>query len=125
MWRMIKGYYYQWRRQQQIKKAPKTLDECIAVLRKWPGIDEFKQMDEYYAVDVIHYSTGMWVRNNWGLWSGSPLKSWFNDLGIKHPDDMSGIIFTSLHRVLNGKPIELDEQIAFYKHYWAEYEKGQ
>ena len=63
---------------------------------------------------------GQWLRNNWGLWSGSRLKEWFEDRGIFHTDDMSAIILTSFWREVNGEPIKLDEQIKSYQDYWKE-----
>jgi hypothetical protein len=60
----------------------------------------------------------MWIRNNWRLWGGSRLSKYFNDLGIFHPDDMSGIILNSYHRFLLGQDIKLDDQIDYYKDYW-------
>lgn len=45
-----------------------------------------------------HFGIGLWMRNNWRLWTGSRLSRYFNDLGIIHPDDMSTIILTSYHR---------------------------
>ena len=41
-----------------------------------------------------------------------------DNLGIYHPDDMSGIILDSYHRYLTGKEIKLEEQIKFYQDYW-------
>jgi len=60
----------------------------------------------------------MWLRNNWQLWGGSRLSKYFNNLGIFHPDDMSGIILDSYHRYLTDKEIKLEEQINFYQEYW-------
>lgn len=67
---------------------------------------------------LYHFGLGMWLRNNWGLWTSSPLAVWFNERGIHHPDDMSGIILTSYWRHLNGKSIELNQQIEHYRAYW-------
>jgi uncharacterized C2H2 Zn-finger protein len=58
------------------------------------------------------------MRNNWQLWGGSRLSKYFNDKGIYHPDDMSGIILDSYHRNLNGQEIKLDEQVKYYQDYW-------
>ena len=65
-----------------------------------------------------HHGFGTWLRNNWGLWKGSRLSLWFNHKGIRHPDDMSGIILRSFWRHLNSKPIKLSEQVNYYKEYW-------
>jgi len=60
----------------------------------------------------------MWMRNNWGLWRGSRLSKYFNEMGVFHPDDMSGIILVSYHRYLTGNEIKLEEQIKYYQDYW-------
>jgi hypothetical protein len=54
---------------------------------------------------------GLTIRNCWGLWGHSRLAKYFNELGIDHPDDMSGIILTSLWRELNHLPMDLAGQI--------------
>lgn len=76
-----------------------------------------------------HMGFGIWMRNNWGLWGGSRLSKYFNDLGVYHPDDMSGIILTSYHRQLIGTKIKLSKQVKYYQHYWKkavrEQEKSQ
>jgi hypothetical protein len=66
---------------------------------------------------------GTWLRNNWGLWGGSRLAKWFNNRGIQHPEDMSGILLTSLWRSLSGKPLLLDAQIKEYQKFWKQSEK--
>jgi hypothetical protein len=95
--------------------------------------DCFKQMDSFWADSIklqiremtedeftakAHFGIGMWLRNNWRLWGDSRLSKYFNDLGILHPDDMSGIILTSYHRYLLGQDIKLEEQVSYYKEYW-------
>ncbi|MCJ7434938.1 MAG: hypothetical protein MUO77_15760 [Anaerolineales bacterium] len=51
-----------------------------------------------------HFGLGMWMRNNWGLWSeGSPLKQYFDGQGIHEADDASSMILTSYWRYLNPK----------------------
>jgi hypothetical protein len=75
-------------------------------------------MEEEEFTANAHFGFGMWMRNNWKLWGGSRLSKYFTDLGIFHPDDMSGIILTSYHRHLKGKEIKLEEQIKSYKDFW-------
>src|SRR4029079_7994312 len=65
-----------------------------------------------------HFGLGQWLRNNWGLWGGSQLADYFNNLGVHHPDDMSGIILDSYWRKLHHQPIDLDGQVLYYKKYW-------
>jgi hypothetical protein len=104
---------------------PKNLEECFSELKKVmtkKQLEEFKNKGESAIVEY-HHGLGMWLRNNWGLWSGSRLKKYFNNLGIFHPDDMSSIILTSFHRYLNNKDIKLGEQIKYYKDYWNKLKK--
>ena len=74
---------------------------------------------------VHHQGLGRWLRNNWGLWAGSRLSKYFNDLGIEHPDDMSAIILDSFWRHLNDRPLDLQAQIAYYKAYWEKAAKDK
>jgi hypothetical protein len=102
---------------------PKDLEDCFQQINSfWP--DSVKQRMAALTEDDfsvrLHFGLGLWMRNNWQLWGGSRLSKYFNDTGIYHPDDMSGIILTSYHRRLNGKNIELNEQIASYKQYWKQ-----
>lgn len=57
-------------------KLPETVDEAVeALLAKMPTKDksQMARMDAFDPVDY-HLSLGMFVRNNFGLWSdGSPL----------------------------------------------------
>ena len=93
-------------------KIPKTVEECVQQMLTWGGsIDEFKAKSEADAVASTHHSVGQWIRNEWGLWTGSQLKDYFSDQGIKHPDEMSGIIIRAFHRHLNGKPLNVESEI--------------
>ena len=69
-----------------------------------------------------HHGLGTWIRNNWALWPNGRLSKYFNEGGIKHADDMSGIILTSFWRHLHSQPIKLDEHIEGYKKYWRDLE---
>jgi len=76
--------------------TPQNLEECFARLKKLLPKDELERFrgfkDENMA--YTHFGMGMWIRNNWGLWHGSSLVDYFNQIGIFHPDDMSSIIVT-------------------------------
>ena len=67
-----------------------------------------------------HFSLGMWMRNNWGLWQKGPLAKYFNELGIYHPDDMSSIIMDSYIAKLRGERYDIDEAISTYHRYWQQ-----
>lgn len=100
---------------------PKDLEDCFKQIEIfWSDSTKMKVMqwteDEFSG--RVQMGFGMWIRNNWQLWGGSRLSKYFNDLGIYHPDDMSGIILGSYHRYLTGKKIKLEEQIKIYQDYW-------
>lgn len=100
---------------------PKDLEDCLIQIDKfWSDSTKMKvrQWTEDEFSGKAHLSFGMWMRNNWQLWGGSRLSKYFNDKGVYHPDDMSGIILYSYHRHLTGKEIKLDEQIKYYQNYW-------
>lgn len=102
--------------------------------------DAFKQIDVFWNDSTksavkgwteeefcakVHHGFGMWIRNNWQLWGGSRLSRFFNENGVNHPDDMSGIILTSYHRYLSNKEIGFREQIQYYKDYWETAKKQE
>ncbi|REG83475.1 DUF6794 domain-containing protein [Winogradskyella sediminis] len=85
-----------------------------------------KKNEDENGIVSVSFGTGMSIRNNWGLWARtSKISEYFSELGIHHPDDMSSIILTSLHRKLNGTYIDLENQVKFYKEYWAESERKE
>jgi hypothetical protein len=101
---------------------PRNLEESVLYFQqKWTKIqlDEFKNTAEDKAVTEHHFGTGTWIRNNWVHGSrDTTLTNYFHSLGIFHPDGISSIILTSLHRTLNQRDIQLDKQVEKYKAYW-------
>lgn len=55
-----------------------------------------------------HFSIGLWMRNNWGLWGGSRLQQYFFSKNVMHPDNMSGIILVAYNKYLNGQNLNID-----------------
>lgn len=103
------------------KYKPRNLDEAISqldiLLTEKDKKDIYDMTEKDYTVNS-HFSTGMWIRNNWGLWGGKELAKYFNALGIYHPDDMSGIILCSYYRHIHNQDYKLEEQIKYYQDYW-------
>ena len=99
---------------------PKDLPDAFAELDRMLT----KEFRGYFAnspmADTIkyHLGLGMWLRNNWGLWSNERLSKYFAEIGIYHPDDMSCIILDSYWRYLNGADPCLQEQVQDYQEYW-------
>jgi hypothetical protein len=100
--------------------VPKNLDDALRQLDLLLGDKGRAEVQRAKEADMVQYhmGLGMWMRNNWGLWAGSRLAQYFNQLGIRHPDDMTGIIFDSYWRKLHGRDIDLDAQVRFYQDYW-------
>ncbi|MEX0997708.1 MAG: DUF6794 domain-containing protein [Flavobacteriaceae bacterium] len=100
---------------------PKDLEESIEqinTLLNQETINEIRLLSEDEFLTKSHFGLGKNLRNYWGLWAGSRFAVYFNNLGISHPDDMSGIILTSYHRVLNNQEINLNQQIIKIQKYW-------
>ncbi|MEM9889166.1 MAG: DUF6794 domain-containing protein [Bacteroidota bacterium] len=101
---------------------PKNLEDCFETLDKIYSdsikIEITKLTEDEYSSGNHLFGIGIWMRNNWQLWGGSRLSKYFNQIGIYHPDDMSGIIMDSYHRYLRREEIRLKEQIKYYQDYW-------
>ena len=80
-------------------------------------VDEMREGSEKNMV-LYHHGLGTGLRNGWGLWKGSRLSKYFNEIGLVHPDDMSGVILTSFWRRLHGQPLRVEEQVRYYQAYW-------
>ena len=91
--------------------------DCIRVLNEELTKEQKDQIrackDRYDLIGLVHFQLGMSLRNRWGLWKGSRLKDYFEGLGLRHPDDMSGLIFRAYWRSLNDNPMT-DEDIQAY-----------
>lgn len=85
-------------------KNPKTLEEAIQELIKI----------NIHPTQLDDRS----IRNKWGLWTGSELAQWFYEKDIYHADDMSQIIIESYEKKLEGKDINLENQIQKYHKHW-------
>lgn len=109
---------------------PKNLNECFTVLDEifLESPDEekewFKNALEEEAVGSFHTGLGRWMRNTWGLWSrDTDLYHLMRSMELWHADDMYNIIMTSYYRKMNGKELNLKEQIETHIKYWKDYEQ--
>jgi hypothetical protein len=103
---------------------PSNLEEAFVLLKEDLSIkDQIEilnmQKDELCR---LHNGLGRWIRNNWDLWSHGSMTKFFNNLGIHHADDMSGIIIESFWHHLRNESLDLDNQITYYKEFWASQE---
>ena len=93
-----------------------ALNESQEVFLEWLNLQE----EEF--IGRAHHGLGTWIRNNLKLWHNGPPVKYFNDLGIYHADDMSGIILTSLWRKYHNVDVDLEGQVKRYRDYWEETE---
>jgi hypothetical protein len=102
--------------------APTTLDEAVGCLDRWlPASEKRDLVDPPVSADEIqlpHLGIGMWIRNEWGLWKGGPLRSNLAALGLRHPDDMSAVIVDAFVASQKGVRFNLAGEVARYKAYW-------
>lgn len=78
---------------------PRTLEETVPALDKMLNAEDRASLQtgdrekRYRVATQLHHSLGQHLRNEWGLWTHSPLARHFREVhGIEHPDDMSGKI---------------------------------
>lgn len=117
---------------EDVSKYPSDLDDAIEILKIFykKSLDKCLDMSEQLFINQSHHMAGAFVRNEWTLWwyenHQSPnwpkekpiIVQWFNNLGITHADDMSGIIMRSLFRNIKREDLKLDDQINSIKDYW-------
>ena len=84
--------------------APKTVDEAISTLERILSDEDREYLLENGAISM-HDSLGRWIRNEWGLWTGSELKDELMNMnkGLNHPDDMSNYIIEEFIKYWNNK----------------------
>ena len=103
---------------------PKNLADChrtLDTLLTDSTQQKIIAMSESEFTSGTHFGLGMWIRNNWGLWSGSRLQDYFEKKGLHHPDDMSGLILRTYWRYKHGQPLHVRKEIKKYKEYWKQY----
>lgn len=84
--------------------VPKTVNEAISTLEKILSDDDREYLLKNGAISM-HDSLGRWIRNEWGLWTGSELKDELINMnkGLNHPDDMSNYIIEEFIKYWNNK----------------------
>ena len=84
--------------------VPKTVNEAIYTLEKILSDEDREYLLKNGAISM-HDSLGRWIRNEWGLWTGSELKDELMNMnkGLNHPDDMSNYIIEEFIKYWNNK----------------------
>jgi hypothetical protein len=107
---------------------PKDPDDCFRKLNQFLADSDklaIKSMAEDTFVTRYYFGLGFWLMNNWGLGAGSRLWVYFKSMGVSNNESIAGIILTSYYRYLNGKPINLDEQVKKDKEFWENSKKKE
>ncbi len=69
----------------------------------------------------FHMTVGRTLRNSWSIWSeGTLIRNWFRNIGISHPDDISGMILERLWREVRGEPFSQQEFVAKTQDFWQQ-----
>lgn len=88
-----------------------------------------RSLEEKDFLAKTHLALGMWIRNNWGLWSGARLATYFDEQGIHHPDDMSGVILRCYYHYIRDEKVNyqkmLQKERRMEKQWAKENEKNQ
>ncbi|WP_350290045.1 DUF6794 domain-containing protein [uncultured Croceitalea sp.] len=91
--------------------------------RNWNSedIEKIKNITEEFTVPRnVDYGIPAEIKNNLlkANENSETLTKFFDSLGVKHYDDMAGILLISYHKFLNGQDIDLNEQVRSSKAYW-------
>lgn len=87
---------------------PTTLFDAFVELEKMLPPELLSEIQ--FSADTIayHFTIGLWIRNNWGLWSDSFLAQSLKAQGFGDtPDDQSGFILESFQQHLKQTKIFL------------------
>lgn len=98
---------------------PPTFDEAVEQIFTGLTEEEIKSVHEH-GMAWAHHGPGQQMRNNWGLWNGSELKtSMMEKFGLGHADDMSGLILNAVEAKVRGEKFEPEDLVFAYKEHWT------
>jgi hypothetical protein len=81
--------------------------------------ERFKKEREDMPGVSFHFSLGMAMRNELGLWrNDTPLTCWFQEHNILHGDDRSATIYKALYCRLHGRPFDIDAEELQHTNFW-------
>ena len=93
---------------------PADIHDCFTELNRLLNDSTklmIKEKNTAFDLSEYHMGIGRWMRNNWRLWSGSRLQTYFINKNVKHPDNISGIILFAYSNYLKGENINIDKII--------------
>jgi len=93
---------------------PADIHDCFTELNRLLNDSTklmIKEKNTAFDLSEYHMGIGRWMRNNWRLWGGSRLQTYFINKNVKHPDNISGIILFAYSNYLKGENIDIDKII--------------
>lgn len=104
------------------KYSPNTLDEAVSIIVNNLDDEETELIREKGA-PVTHFTFGMQMRNEWGLWEeNSTLAKFFkNNYQLGHADDMSGMILFGVTNTVRGGTPDYEGRKKVYHEHWARF----
>lgn len=102
-----------------IQPIPETYDEAVErIVTNLSHEDKLLFLDDL-SFAMMHHGLGQSLRNEWGLWNGSKLKTYFmENFGLGHADDMSGLILDRVRAEVGGKSFDVVAKVNYYQNYW-------
>ena len=92
-------------------KIPRTKEECFAILDEMLSAEEKAQIAEMEDTIDLHFSLGLWIRNNWiypqeGEAVEAFLKMFVDEEDKDYPHDLINIPIKEINRERKKKTIE-------------------
>ena len=84
-------------------KPPTTVEQAVEVLLSQLATQSKDRLRRDRREDLIglHFGLGMWIRNNFGLWTHN--RTLLEDTGQEHPDGASMAIIEALWESLQAE----------------------
>lgn len=75
------------------------------------SLAEFAKVKESDVVATYWLTLGSWLLDNIGFPLGADHTEYFLAHGIRHPEDMAGLLIVVFHRYLNGEDLRIDNEL--------------
>jgi hypothetical protein len=79
------------------------------------ALEKFKNAPEDVIAHKLHFGLGRWIYVFWNFEGGSRYVEFLRQQGLAYHDHMIQFTIVSLHRNLNGKPLEIEERVQSYQ----------
>lgn len=104
-------------------QQPRTVQQAVITLAE--ELDEetrtrYREMEEeaFVGYGISLSEMGSSIVQRWELGGHNTLTSFFSNQGLRTPTEMTEVILTSLHRYLNGRPMQLHDQLREMRAFW-------